>query len=170
MKKDNTQNEFLSGPATDIQEAEVVETPANGIEVHKEQQLPMATVSIDNIADLDNATVAPIDLMSDYWTPTNPGESKRVIFDRIGITPVLSTNGTGEVIDLECAFFFVKDNGSVKQICNGSKRLVGSLLASNVKYGMALEITYLGKKLNATNSFKSDNWSVKPLVINPKKN
>jgi hypothetical protein len=31
-----------------------------------------------------------------------------------------------------------------------------------------LEIKYLGKKQNRMNSFKSDNWSVTPLIVNTK--
>lgn len=166
MKKNETElndpHVVLAGPATDLDLPE-----ENGLQLH-EETLPMQTVSIDNIADLENAEVAPVDLMSEYWTPVNVGEQKRVIFDKIDITPVLSNDGTGEIIDLECAFFLVNDNGSAKRICNGSKRLVGSLQSANVKHGMPLQITYLGKKQNASNGFKSDNWSVKPLVLKTK--
>lgn len=132
-----------------------------------EQQIPLQKVTIANISALDSATVMPVDLMSNYWTPEKPGESKRVIFDRFDNTLVLSSDGTGELIELECAFFFIKEGDTVKRISNGSKRLVGSLQAAKVTNMMALEITYLGKKQNANNAFKSDNWSVKPLIINP---
>lgn len=131
-----------------------------------EQQIPLQKVTIANISALDSATVMPVDLMSNYWTPEKPGESKRVIFDRFDNTLVLSSDGTGELIELECAFFFIKEGETVKRISNGSKRLVGSLQAAKVTNMMALEITYLGKKQNANNAFKSDNWSVKPLIIN----
>lgn len=143
------------------------EEPTNEIQVsEKEEQVPLQKVNIANIGALDTATVAPIDLMSNYWTPEKPGESKRVIFDRFDNTLVLSSDGTGELIELECAFFFIKEGDTVKRISNGSKRLVGSLQAAKVSNMMALEITYLGKKQNANNAFKSDNWSVKPLIIN----
>ncbi len=131
------------------------------------EQVPLQLVSLANIGQLETATVAPIDLMSNYWTPQKPGESKRVIFDKIDTQQVLASDGTGEVIDLECAFFFVKDGETVKRISNGSKRLVGALQAARVANMMALEITYIGKKKNASNGFMSDNWTVKPLIINP---
>ncbi len=142
--------------------------PTTDVELHEpEEQVPLQMASLKNIAALDGATVAPIDLMSNYWTPQKEGESKRVIFDRIDTTMVLSNDGTGELIELECAFFFIKEGETVKRISNGSKRLVGSLQAARITNMMALEITYIGKKQNASNGFKSDNWSVKPLILNP---
>jgi hypothetical protein len=122
-------------------------------------------VSIDNIDSLEDAQVAPVDLMSDYWSPEVPGESKKVIFDRIENTPVLD-QGTGEVLDLDCAYFFVKENGAVKRIRNGSKRLVGAIQSFGLASGAPLEIKYLGKKANKTNSHKSDNWRISPLIVN----
>jgi len=124
----------------------------------------LASVHVTDIDQLDTATSAPIDLMSDYWTPDTPGELKRVLFDRIDASQVLVPE-TGELIDLECAFFYFKDNGVVKQIRNGSKRLVGALQSYNIQRGTALEVKFLGKKQNRTNAFKSDNWSIKPLIL-----
>lgn len=137
-----------------------VSKPSSGLNVQ--------SMDVNNIDDLEGAEAAPIELSSEYWTPTTPGETKKVLFHRIGITPVLSNDGSGEVIDLECAFFFVKENGAIKQISNGSKRLVGALQAFNVQYGAALEIRYEGKKRNKSNSFMSDSWVIKPLVIKTK--
>lgn len=128
------------------------------------QNLGLETVGVTDIDRLDTAESAPIDLMSDYWTPENVGETKRMIFDRIGFSHVLVPD-TGELIELDCAFFYYKDNGIVKQIRNGSKRLVGAIQAYNIQRGAALEIKYIGKKTNRTNSFKSDNWSIRPLVL-----
>lgn len=129
-----------------------------------EQNLELESVAVNDIDRLDAAESAPIDLMSDYWTPENVGETKRMIFDRIGFSNVLVPD-TGELIELDCAFFYYKDNGVVKQIRNGSKRLVGAIQAYNIQRGAALEIKYIGKKTNRTNSFKSDNWSIRPLVL-----
>lgn len=118
-----------------------------------------------DLPDLDNSVAMPMDLMADYWTPERSGETKRVFFDRIGMRAVKDQQ-TDEQIELECAFFYEKVNGEIKSISNGSKRLVGAIQANGIQRGTALEITYLGKKKNATNSFQSDNWSVKPLIIN----
>ena len=116
------------------------------------------------LPSLDEAPAVPYDLMADYWTPENPGESKRMFFDRIGVRGVKDMN-TDEVIELECAFFLENVNGEVKSVSNGSKRLVGAILANNIKRGTPLLVTYLGKKSNKTNQFKSDSWSVKPLIV-----
>jgi hypothetical protein len=116
------------------------------------------------LPNLENAQQVPFDLMADYWTPEVPGESKRMFFDRIGVRGVKDLT-TDEVIELECAFFLEQVNGEVKSISNGSKRLVGAIQANGIKRGTPLEVKYLGKKKNKTNSFQSDSWSVKPLII-----
>lgn len=119
-----------------------------------------------HLPDLKESEVMPIDLMSDYWTPEEKGEEKRVFFVQIGVSDVVDQE-TGETFPLECAFFLEQDGkGQVKQIRNGSKRLVGALVANQVKQGTPLLITYMGKKKNRTNSFQSDSWSIKPLRVN----
>lgn len=117
------------------------------------------------IPDLSTAEVFPLDLMSDYWTPEVPGENKRVIFVGLSESPVMDINSPEVVHMLPCAFFLERtEKGEVRKIRNGSKRLVASL--ENVPLNCPLLITYLGKKQNRTNSFKSDNWSLKPLKLN----
>ncbi len=138
----------------------------NGLVKHEQ------LTSIIQVADLnmetpnlEDATPLPFDLMSDYWTPQNPGESKRVFFDRIDIRQVKDMNSE-DTIDLECAFFIEKVNGEAKSISNGSRRLVGALQSLNIQRGSALLITYMGKKKNKSNNFNSDSWSIKPLILN----
>jgi hypothetical protein len=132
------------------------------------QQGPLTVINLDNgmVPDLNNAQALPFDLMSDYWTPEKPGESKRLIFDSIRPRNVKDMQ-TGEVIQLDCAFFFERtDGGEIRTVCNGSKRLVGVIEGYEMQRGAAMLVTYLGKQKNRTNSFFSDIWSVKPLVIN----
>jgi|SRR6185312_3112947 len=117
------------------------------------------------LPDLSNAETYPFDLMADYWTPENKGEFKNVYFDKIAERAVLDQQ-TGDLINLECAYFFEQDKGEIKSISNGSKRLVGAIEASGIVRGTPLKITYMGKKNNKSNAFKSDNWSVKILKIN----
>ena len=122
----------------------------------------------NGIPDMDQLDVAPLDLMANYWTPENPGEKKKLLFDRIADREIIDQK-TGEVIQLPCAFFYeqvgVGADKKIQQISNGSKRLVGAIEANHIKQGSALEITYLGKKKNLKNEFKSDNWSIKPLIL-----
>lgn len=123
------------------------------------------TGSITKLPDLSKATEVPLDLMSDYWTPEHAGEFKNVFFHQINISKVIDQQ-TNDLIDLECAYFLEQDaKGEVKSVRNGSKRLVGALMAANVLSGTALKITFMGKKKNRTNSFQSDSWSIKPLRI-----
>jgi len=139
--------------------------------VDSEQHLParnegLQPVELENIAALQNAEPAPFDLMSDYWSPVNAGESRRVLFDRIQTMATVDQT-SGEIIDLECAFFFYQEQpgGLTKQIRNGSKRLVGALQAFNLQRLTPLLIKYMGKTRNKTNANLSDNWSITPLRV-----
>lgn len=118
------------------------------------------------LPDLTDSKTMPFDLMADYWTPETAGESKRVFFDRIGMRGVKDMQNEEAIIELECAFFVEVVNGEAKSVSNGSKRLVGAILSNGIKRGTPLLITFLGKKSNKTNAFKSDSWSVKPLIVN----
>lgn len=124
-------------------------------------------LELENIAALHSAEAAPFDLMGDYWSPEKPLESRRVLFDRIQAMDVVDQQ-TGEVVELNCAYFFYQEqpNGPIKQIRNGSKRLVGALEAYKIRPRTPLLIQYLGKKRNKNNSNMSDNWSITPLIIN----
>lgn len=118
------------------------------------------------LPDLSQTEPLPFDLMADYWTPEQEGESKRMFFDRIGMRTVKDIQSDSE-FELECAFFLEQKDGQLKPVSNGSKRLVGALQANVIKQGTPLLVTFMGKTKNKTNSFKSDSWSIKPLV--PKK-
>jgi hypothetical protein len=151
-----------------------VQTPAETTAVEKSNGIVKheQVTSLIHVADLtretpnlDEATPLPFDLMADYWTPQNPGESKRVFFDRVDLRSVKDMNSE-ETIELECAFFIEKVNNEAKSISNGSRRLVGAIQSLGILRGSALLITYLGKKKNKSNNFMSDAWSIKPLVIN----
>lgn len=124
-------------------------------------------IELDNISALHTAEAAPFDLMGDYWSPEQPGESRRVLFDRIQEMDVVDQQ-TGEIVPLNCAYFFFqeKPDGPIKQIRNGSKRLVGALEAYKIQPRTPLLIKYLGKKRNKNNSNMSDNWSITPLLVN----
>ena len=123
-------------------------------------------LELENIAALHTAEAAPFDLMSDYWSPENKGEQRRVLFDRIQTMSTVDQS-SGELIELECAFFFWQEHpdAPIKQIRNGSKLLVGAIQAFNVPRLTPLLIKYQGKIRNKSNQNLSDNWSVTPLRI-----
>lgn len=137
------------------------------LDTSADSSLPLQTFNPDSLIDLSAAVAAPVDLMSDYWTPVNIGESKRVYFDRIQPMGVVDQS-SGEIIYMDCAFFYWQEQPGqpYKQIRNGSKRLVGAITSFNIQRGTPLEIKYVGKKRNSTNQFLSDNWSITPLQVN----
>jgi hypothetical protein len=137
------------------------------VATNDQDNLALQPVNPEALADLSQAETTPIDLMSDYWTPTSAGESRRVYFDRIQPMGVVDQT-SGEIIQMDCAFFFYQERPgeAYKQIRNGSKRLVGAIQQYTVPRLTPLEIKYLGKKRNSTNQFMSDNWQVTPLKIN----
>ena len=125
------------------------------------------TVDLENAGDfpdLETASVLPMDLMSTYWTPETPGESKNVVFSHIDDSELIDQD-SGEIKMLRTAHFFEQKNGEISSVRNASKRLVGAIESSKIVRGTPLRISYLGKKKNVNNSFKSDDWSVKPLLI-----
>ena len=92
-------------------------------------------------------------------------EKKRVFF-----IDIVSTNSidpaSGENVELSSVRFLEKQGDAFRTIRNSSKRLVAAfeVFSGDIK-GQPFEITYEGKKRNSTNSFLSDNWSVRPLIL-----
>lgn len=138
----------------------------NNIQLEVDRQNAVIFADPSNLPDLSKAKVQPVELSGEYWTPEKEGETKRVFFAGITEEYVLEPE-TGESRTLAVAKFVEQRDGQLRAIRNGSRRLVGIFeqFAASVKPGDAFEITYLGKKKNNTNSFKSDNWSVKALTF-----
>ncbi|SKA30043.1 hypothetical protein SAMN04488128_103210 [Chitinophaga eiseniae] len=127
--------------------------------------LQVFDMSMANLPDLDKADVVPFDLMADYWEPENTGEAKNVYFDSIKPSIFPDFNDPSIQVEVDCAFFYEKSNGTLKPWRNASKRLVSLLEALNLAPGSVIRLEYLGKKKNKKNSFQSAQWSVKPLII-----
>lgn len=131
----------------------------------KFQMLDTENLDPTDMDALDNAQEAPVDLTQEYWTPENIGESRRMVFTGIHDRDIIDSE-TGELErTLPCAFFLYKDGEDVKTVCQGSKRLVGAFENGKIKKGAPVSVTYLGRKKNKTNQYQSDQWSVKPLLI-----
>lgn len=132
----------------------------------------VSVVDFSRLPNLNEAQVNPVELSGEYWTPEKEGESKRVFFAGLVEESVLEME-SGETRQLIVVKFVEQRDGQLRAIRNGSRRLVGIFEQfanpdnpnPTVKIGDAFEITYLGKRKNSTNSFKSDNWSVKPLTF-----
>lgn len=156
-----------NGAAPDESKAVIVQETGTQIAKADASVIRFKTVDLDSATefpDLENAQALPIDFMSSYWTPENPGEAKNVVFSHIDDSSLVDQE-SGEVKTLRTAFFFEKTDGEVRSVRNASKRLVGAIESNAIGRGTPLRITYLGKKKNVNNAFKSDDWAVKPLLI-----
>jgi hypothetical protein len=130
----------------------------------KENQITKNDFFLEDLPDLSKATAAPLELTGEYWTPEKEGEVRRMFFKEI-CQEVAIDGASGKDIELSVAYFVEVRDGDKKVIRQASKRLTGALETLKIAAGMPLEITYLGKRKNKTNSFMSDNWSIKPLLI-----
>ena len=79
-----------------------------GLQKAVENGIQAFDIENGELPDLDQAEVLNVDLMDDYWSPAEAGETKKVFFQKIDTRKVLDQQ-SGEVIDLECAFFMEKD-------------------------------------------------------------
>lgn len=130
----------------------------------KDNQITKKDFFMADLPDLSKATAAPLELTGEYWTPEKEGEVKRMFFKEIRQELAIDMV-SGKDIELSVAYFVEVQDGNKKVVRQASKRLTGALETLKISAGMPLEITYLGKKKNKTNSFMSDNWSIKPLFI-----
>ena len=121
--------------------------------------------ALDTLPDLSNAEVAPAELLGDYWSPIEKGETKRLFFAGFGTQSVIDRQ-TGENVDLPIVKFVEKQGSDFRTIRNGSARLYGVFeqMARSLQPGQPFEIVYLGKKKTTTGNL-ADNWSVRPIIV-----
>lgn len=126
-------------------------------------------MNVNQLPDLHKAEVSPRELSSEYWTPENEGEYKVGVI--LEIKEEHYEDKEGETVVLPCVIMLSQNEDlTFSTIRNGSKRLVATIEAAvesgEVLYGSTpVKLAYIGKKKNKTNSFQSDRWSVKPLVV-----
>lgn len=125
--------------------------------------------NLNSLPNLHEAKTSPRELSSEYWTPDTAGEYKVGVI--VEIKEEKYENEAGEEINLPCIIMLAQnEDGSFNTIRNGSKRLVATILDS-VQSGEVVfsktpvRIAYIGKQRNKTNSFSSDRWSVKPIIL-----
>ncbi|MAX71841.1 MAG: hypothetical protein CMC76_12220 [Flavobacteriaceae bacterium] len=133
-----------------------------------ENQTGIAT--LDSLPNLHNAKVSPRELSSTYWTPEVEGEYKVGVIMEIK-EENYTDDKSGETVKLPCIIMLnQEEDGSFNTIRNGSKRLVATI-ESAIESGelvlgqTPIRLSYLGKRKNKTNSYQSDRWSVKPIVL-----
>lgn len=123
----------------------------------------MSDMIIPVSMDLTTFEVASCDLSQEYWTPSDVGEKRRMVFVKVTDRTVLDQKTSDEIL-LPCVVFIQPINGESKTVVNGSKRLVAVFENSSMEPGTPFEITYKGKKKNRTNGNMSDDWSVVKLT------
>lgn len=129
------------------------------------------SAALESMPNLHEAKEAAIDFSSEYWTPENVGEYKLGIAMSIEDS-IYEDQETGEEIALPCVIFIEQTpDGELRVIRNGSKRLVATIenaaKTGQIQLGRTpIKIIFKGKMKNSTNNFRSDRWSVKPLIIN----
>lgn len=122
------------------------------------------TDALKGLKSLDEAEASDIDLVMEYWTPEEIGEKRRGYF--VGLrTEMMTSIDTGVETELTVAIFVRPMNGKMCFFKNGSRRLVGVIEALGIEPNTPLELTYNGKKKNKSNSFTSDTWSLKPIIM-----
>lgn len=121
--------------------------------------------ALNTLPDLAECEVAPAELLGEYWSPVDTGETKRVFFAGFGKQNTIDRQ-TGEDIELNIVKFVEKQGNDFRTIRNGSARLYGVFeqMARDLKPGMPFEIKYLGKKRTTTGN-SADNWSVRPIIL-----
>lgn len=134
------------------------------------QSTDLALSGLKDLPNLHEVEVSPKELSSEYWTPENEGEYKVGVV--IDIKKENYTNEeTGEVVVLPCVIMVAQNTDKTfSTIRNGSKRLVATIESAiesgDLEFGKTpVKITYAGNQKNKTNGYKSDRWSVKPLIL-----
>lgn len=127
--------------------------------------------TLESLPNLHSAKTSPLEFSNTYWTPEIEGEFKVGVIVNICIQSFPDAENPEKEKDLLCIVMLSQNEDlTVTNISNGSKKLVSTIQEAVENGNIVLEktplrITYLGKKKNKTNGFKSDNWSVKPIIL-----
>ena len=121
--------------------------------------IPNADAFEGQMPDLSKAQPAPLEISSEYWSPKEKGEKRRMFFMELRSEKSIDEQ-SGQDIDLLV-------DGRKRVVRQASRRLTAVFenFQKTIRPGMAFEITYLGKERNATNSFMSDRWAIVPLKV-----
>ncbi len=135
-----------------------------------ENQKELVLANLNELPNLHEATESPRELSSEYWTPEKEDEYKVGVIIEIK-DENYTHEDTGESVVLPCVIMLSQnEDRTFSTIRNGSKRLVATvqnaLDSGDVVPGQTpVKVRYLGQQKNKTNSYKSDRWSVKPIII-----
>lgn len=125
--------------------------------------------TLDQLPNLHEAKTSPRELSSTYWTPEAEGEYRVGVI--IDLKEETYESDKGDKIELPCVIMLSQNTDlSFSTIRNGSKRLYatveGAIESGEIIMGQTpVRIAFVGKAKNKTNSFQSDRWSVKPIML-----
>ena len=119
---------------------------------------------ISNLPNLEVAEELPVEISTEYWDPETIGEKRRGIFVGFITRSARDFENPNITTELECAAFICPEGKEVKRFCNGSKRLV-SVFKNGDFLNLAVQIEFKGEEKNKTNQYKSQIWSIKPLIV-----
>lgn len=142
---------------------EVVESMAIEEVTNETSVMSIEDMQLQSFDDSDFEEVGG-ELGSGYWTPSEAGENKVVVFLGIDVREVLDKT-TGEVKPLRQAIMATKEvtpeTGSEKliEISNGSVSLV-SKFERHCNLGQVYRVTYKGKKKSGKTGNQYDDWGI----------
>jgi hypothetical protein len=134
-----------------------------------ENQKELVLANLNEMPNLHEVEESPKELASEYWTPEKEGEYKVGVI--IDIRDESCLTKEGDTILLPCVIMISqKEDKSFETIRNGSKRFVATIESAldtgDIVLGQTpVKVTFTGQQKNKTNSYKSDRWSVKPLIL-----
>lgn len=117
-------------------------------------------IKLETLSDLSEYEPDSVDLVPEYWSPSEQHETRKLYYYKCGVQPVSDFNDETKTVELRCAIFV--DPSGPTTVVNGSKRLVAAV--ENLTEGTPVQITYLGREKNKTNSNQSDRWKVTTLA------
>jgi len=124
----------------------------------------------------EDVRIVPASLSIDYWSPSEPGEQKRVWIIGIAPMPVMQIDfSTGEQLgtaDMDCVCFLEeKPDGSRSRGYTSARLLLSYVNAAIAraeiipgKVMAPVIITYLGKKTTKSRRQISA-WDIRPLIV-----
>ncbi|CAA7195424.1 hypothetical protein [Chryseobacterium potabilaquae] len=133
------------------------------------QKKDLVLANLNEMPNLHEAAESPRELTSEYWTPEKEGEYKVGVIIDLRDEPCLTEEG--ETIMLPCIVMISqRQDKSFETIRNGSKRLVAAIESAldggEVVMGQTpVKVSFVGKKKNKSNSYSSDRWSVRSIII-----
>lgn len=128
-------------------------------------------VNATSLPDLASQKQHFVPLSTEYWTPAQEGETKRVFVAGIDMHEVADLE-TGEIKMLECVMLLEHQGDVLMRFISASKVLVGNIRDAITRGEIIpmstltpVSIKFMGQKKNKSNAKLSNRWQILPLVV-----